>query len=1214
MIPITSQLITIPENKHLNTIIESIKDNNCLFIVGPRGMGKSLIIQAAHNSMCVNSEYDSFYFDIERIGPVDLYEHISQKIAQKTNLNYVYEKNIAKFLNESIKKKTVLFFDKFRVLKDFDFYYQFMNDCLKIHNEGKAYPESGCSKIVMIFNSSIIHTSQPNVHSLWDIAYRIVIKPLNIDAIDEIIGKSLNSEDLLLNHNHLVSEIYRVTSGHRLLSRNLTFFLIHKSSIQLLQKIDINIYIDHIWKILNHVEEEKIDLDDEICNHFMFIIQLIESSFQLTKILIKILYKKKMDRGSKIPFYDKLTITGILKKNTKGNYIFSNIIYKEFIKRLFKGRRAGYYCLFHSTDEELWRLSMEIFADPTNRNHNNKYLLASESSFEHIIRQLIQKMRKLSDPFQLIELFSLILIQVFQIAKWSIFIIGENNIQQKDKVFNIHQKKCQINEKEKKNILEYTKHIIAGRIFQVDWTEKWYAFPFSTERANDRLFVGYVKNVDQIIVKKLSVFVKETFFIYNFLQKEISDKVLKETATQFPEKLKFDETTQIREKMQAVWELSRKILEIYNIRPYIFHEVFPDGRVISSRNVDSNLSTILTINDYIVNIKKIMVNEGKSVFNLSSKRHFIGNKLDNNIFILLETIIPIRKLTQIQNSLISSFDIFYRLINDLSMMEVVHRTIIESENCVFAINNDHFFIFASKGFNEIFPTTIKNIKKIKCYDLLNKGNKCVDCPMDTKNNFQTHSSIIKSFPVDTDSESDKKVIMVCHYSPLKFRTGKDDAGIIVYLNDVTKSMLIMESITKMQSMSNLNDIEKQIMETLNTFGFSRIFEWKPQSDSKTFTKKFVSVNYLGKDLSKKKSSSFRKGEVYFEDKDEFQDTRYVTIWYRKNTPKNFLKHIKSLDNLFDETHTNQIIHGANTVSFSIRESKSVGAYDEKRKHPYLWVSFPIYWDNEIQYLFNMDNQSDVDKNQMLLNISNIQLLETFCMAASSIMENVWKRNRYFDQFHSMIAHSVNEPLQILQFAFPLLVNEKKSLEKRKHWAKISQYNLEQVQSLINSFVIIEKGNKIVKPTNVKLNELLKNQIAIFELVADIYSINLLVNIPKFDIHCQTDDRILKLILNNLLGNTFQYIKSNKSKQKEIRIDLQKKLDNCIISISDNGTGLPEIVKNYFRQPYYSGLPYPNTGFGIGFSREMANMLKGDVCRNEKHTSGTMLVIILPDYE
>ncbi|KPA17916.1 histidine kinase, partial [Candidatus Magnetomorum sp. HK-1] len=380
------------------------------------------------------------------------------------------------------------------------------------------------------------------------------------------------------------------------------------------------------------------------------------------------------------------------------------------------------------------------------------------------------------------------------------------------------------------------------------------------------------------------------------------------------------------------------------------------------------------------------------------------------------------------------------------------------------------------------------------------------------------------------------------------------------------------------------------------------FEWIPHSD---FPKTFVSNNFVGDLNNNEEGKKFKDGKKKFVDKDFFKQDRYVTLWHRKNMPEKYLNQINLFNTLFYKTKQDETIR-----NFTVKESNSVNSFDEKRGHPYIWISFPIVWDNRIHYLFNMDNRLDIKRNSKIINVSNIQLLETFCMTASSIMENVWKRNRYFEEFHSMLAHAVNEPFNIVRSTIPRMVDEKKSLKKRKRWAAISISTLKQVHTLLNSFVVLEKGNRILKPKNININKLLRQQISIFEILAENNDIKLLVNLPEPDIYCHTDEHILMLILNNLLGNAFQYTKASSAKKKKIQIQVKNEIAFNIIRITNDCDALPEKVKNYLRQSYYSGLQYPTTGFGIGFSRDMANMLLGDLRWDEKYVSGVALEIIL----
>ncbi|KPA11338.1 hypothetical protein MHK_008457, partial [Candidatus Magnetomorum sp. HK-1] len=154
------------------------------------------------------------------------------------------------------------------------------------------------------------------------------------------------------------------------------------------------------------------------------------------------------------------------------------------------------------------------------------------------------------------------------------------------------------------------------------------------------------------------------------------------------------------------------------------------------------------------------------------------------------------RFAQVQNALERSFEIFYRLISDLSLTDMYHRIIFSSKNYLFAINKEHYFIFASKPLKQlIFSETNKKITTKKCYELLYNGKKCTNCPM----NGDTNTSIIKSFSL----KQDKTIVMNCQYEPLRLRTEEDFYGMIVYLTDITQQTLIMDSINEMQKLSNL---------------------------------------------------------------------------------------------------------------------------------------------------------------------------------------------------------------------------------------------------------------------------------------------------------------------------------------------------------------------------------------------------------------------------
>ncbi len=101
-----------------------------------------------------------------------------------------------------------------------------------------------------------------------------------------------------------------------------------------------------------------------------------------------------------------------------------------------------------------------------------------------------------------------------------------------------------------------------------------------------------------------------------------------------------------------------------------------------------------------------------------------------------------------------------------------------------------------------------------------------------------------------------------------------------------------------------------------------------------------------------------------------------------------------------------------------------------------------------------------------------------------------------------------------------------------------------------------------------------------------------------------------MILNNLIGNSIRYLQKISDSEKLIQIKAIKKENRLTIEISDTGPGLNAEIKEYLKKPFNKEIEYPGGGFGIGFSREMANMLGGDLTISGKKPFKTGIYLSL----
>ena len=115
-----------------------------------------------------------------------------------------------------------------------------------------------------------------------------------------------------------------------------------------------------------------------------------------------------------------------------------------------------------------------------------------------------------------------------------------------------------------------------------------------------------------------------------------------------------------------------------------------------------------------------------------------------------------------------------------------------------------------------------------------------------------------------------------------------------------------------------------------------------------------------------------------------------------------------------------------------------------------------------------------------------------------------------------------------------------------------------------------------------------------------------------DLNLSGDRLHLLSVVFNLLDNALKYSKGDPS----IQVELKEKNNNVVMSITDNGIGIPEEYKNklfekFFRVP--TGDTHNAKGYGLGLSyvAHVVQKHKGTIAVDSQPGIGSKFVITLP---
>ena len=207
--------------------------------------------------------------------------------------------------------------------------------------------------------------------------------------------------------------------------------------------------------------------------------------------------------------------------------------------------------------------------------------------------------------------------------------------------------------------------------------------------------------------------------------------------------------------------------------------------------------------------------------------------------------------------------------------------------------------------------------------------------------------------------------------------------------------------------------------------------------------------------------------------------------------------------------------------------------------------------------------------------------------------------RFIKQRTDMLAgvsHDLRTPLTRMKLQLSLMKDDdaKKELE----------YDIKEMTAMLNSYVSFVRGETPETIENIQLNNLIKNICQ--NLDREKYEIT-----ETYSRKIDTSGRPLQIkrAIQNILDNARRYA-------SKIQIDVSANNDECFISISDNGPGIPE--KNYedVFKPFFTLDPSRNkmkgeSGLGMTISRDIIRSHGGDIKLSPSLIGGLKTVINLP---
>jgi PAS domain S-box-containing protein len=339
-------------------------------------------------------------------------------------------------------------------------------------------------------------------------------------------------------------------------------------------------------------------------------------------------------------------------------------------------------------------------------------------------------------------------------------------------------------------------------------------------------------------------------------------------------------------------------------------------------------------------------------------------------------------------------------------------------------------------------------------------------------------------------------------------------------------------------------------------------------------------------------------------------------FYEENAPKGFL--FKNLQTLFGQV----IRTGEPLLTNTPMEHPSSGGIP--KGHPPLnaFMGVPIYYSGKFIAMVGVANRGN-GYNDELLKLLNPYFEVIGEMIHAKLIDEELQNQINFSMHQSRLAsigllaagvgHEINNPLTIISGQLFLLENylihsHRYDDDAKKRFVKMNN-SIERISNIVKGLKTFSR-NDDAELKHFNIPELIKETM---DMMVDIYKkegVDLTLSSDNKPSYILGSRGRIQQVLVNLISNA----KDATLGKSERKIDLNLKSDDeaIIISVADNGSGIPNDIKDKIFDPFFTTKEI-NKGTGIGLSI-VNNIIKDHKGKIELVTEmgvGTQFIISLP---
>lgn len=249
--------------------------------------------------------------------------------------------------------------------------------------------------------------------------------------------------------------------------------------------------------------------------------------------------------------------------------------------------------------------------------------------------------------------------------------------------------------------------------------------------------------------------------------------------------------------------------------------------------------------------------------------------------------------------------------------------------------------------------------------------------------------------------------------------------------------------------------------------------------------------------------------------------------------------------------------------------------------------------------------------------SLIQQLQNAKEEVSHSLEKEKELNQLKSRFVSMASHEFRTPLSSIQLSASLIEKYNSQYGNdniSKHVSKIKS-SVANLTNILNDFLSLEKLEAGKVSLQISTFDIVKFSEEITEEMQMIakQNQNIIYQHTGTRSKINTDINLLKNCIVNLIGNAIKYSGENTF----IEFNTEMLDEKCIITIKDNGIGIPETEQKHLFEAFFRAHntgSIPGTGLGLNIVDRYVKLMHGTIAFESAENKGTTFTITLNQHE